>query len=246
MINNSAVDSNAVSNPLSIATKLFDQHSSIINIKKKKFYSVLNFKKTSSTEVEKVINNLSIVKACQKDDIPTKVIKMNKDIFADFIAKDFNNCVDKGVFPDDLKHADVTPIHKKKDKSDKTNYRPVSILPDISKMYEKLIYNQLYDYFDDILSPSQCGFRKGHSTQHCLLVMLEKFKESVDKGNEFGALLTDLSKAFDCIDHKLLIAKLCWYGVSSSSLNLIVSYFSNRTQRVKIKTSYSDRSNIEY
>ena len=78
LINNSAADSNAVSNPLSIATKLFDQHPSIINIKKKKFDSVLNFKKPSSTEVEKVINNLSIVKACQKDDIPTKVIKMNK------------------------------------------------------------------------------------------------------------------------------------------------------------------------
>ena len=251
MINNSAVDSNAVSNPLSIATKLFDQHPSIINIKKKKFDSVVNFKKASSTEVEKVIDNLSIVKACKKDDIITKVIKINKDIFAGFITKDFNNCVDKGVFPDDLKHADVTPIHKKKDKSDKTNYackliRPVSILPNISKIYEKLIYNQLYDYFEDILSPSQCGFLKGHSTRHCLLAMLEKFKESEDKGNEFSALLTDLSKAFDCIDHKLLIAKLFSYGVSPSSLNLIFSYLSSRTQRVKIKTSYSDKSNIEY
>ena len=82
--------------------------------------------------------------------------------------------------------------------------------------------------------------------QHCLLVMLENLKESVDKGNEFDALLTDLSKAFDCIDHKLLIAKLFWYGVSPSSLNLIFSYLSNRTQRVKIKSSYSDTSNIEY
>ena len=160
--------------------------------------------------------------------------------------KDFNNCVDKGVFSDDLRHADVTPIHKKKDKSGKTKYRPVSILPNISKIYEKLIYKQLYHYFDDILSPSQCGFRKGHSTQHCLLVMLEEFKESVDKENEFGALLTDLSKAFDCIDHKLLIAKLFWYGTSPSSLNLIFSYLSNRTQRVKLKTSYSDKSFIEY
>ena len=155
---------------------------------------------------------------------------MNQYIFAGFIAKNFNNCVDKGVFPDDLRHADVTPIHKKKDNSDKINYRTVSILPNISKIYDKLIYNQLYDYFDDILSPSQYGFRKGYSTQHCLLVMLEKFKESVDKGNEFGALLTDLSKAFDCIDHKLLIAKLFWYGVSPSSLNLIfLSFKSNST-----------------
>ena len=77
---------------------------------------------------------------------------MNKDIFAGFIAKDFTDCVDKGLFSDDLKHADVAPIHKKKDKSDKINYRPVSIFPNIPKIFEKLIYNQLYDYFDDILS----------------------------------------------------------------------------------------------
>ena len=136
LINNSTVDSNTISNSLSIAIKLFDQHPSIINIKKKKFDSVLNFIKISSTEVENVINNLSIVKACQKDDIPTKLIKMNKDIFADSIAKDFNNCVNEGEFPNELRHAYFTAIHKKKDKSDKTNYRPVSILPNISKLYE--------------------------------------------------------------------------------------------------------------
>ena len=116
MINISAVDSDAISNPLAtIATKLFDQHPSIINIKKKNFDLVLNFKKARSTEVDKVINNLSIVKACQKDDIPAKVIKMNKGIFSGFIARDFNNRVGKGVLPHDLKHADVKPVHKKKD-----------------------------------------------------------------------------------------------------------------------------------
>ena len=82
------------------------------------------------------------------------------------------------------------------------------MITNISKIYEKLIYNQLYDYFDDILSPSRCGFRKGYSMQHCLRVMLEKVKGSVDKGNKLGALLTGLSKSLDCIDHKLLIIKL--------------------------------------
>ena len=80
----------------------------------------------------------------------------------------------------------------------------------------------------------------------CLLVILEKCKGSADKGSEFGALLTGLSKAFACIDHKLLIRRLFWYGVSPSSLSLIFSYLSNQTQRVKTKTSYSDRSNIKY
>ena len=70
------------------------------------------------------------------------------------------------------------------------------------------MYNQFSKYFDSLLAPNQCGFRKGFSSQYCLLVMLEKFKEAIDRGNQFGALLTDLSKAFDCIDHKLLIAKV--------------------------------------
>ena len=130
---------------------------------------------------------------------------MNKDIFAGFIAKYFNKCADKGVFPDDLKY--VTPIHKKKDKSDKTDYRPVTILLNTSKIYEKLIYNRLCDYFDDIKPPSQCDFRKGHSTQHYLLVMLENVENLQNKGNKCGAVLTDLSKAFDSIDCKLLFVK---------------------------------------
>ena len=87
----------------------------------------------------------------------------------------------------------------------------VSILTNISKLYEKLIYNQLYDYFNDIQSPSQSSFRKGYSTQLCQIAMLE---ESVDKENQFDTLLSDLLKAFDCNDHELLIAKLFWYEVS--------------------------------
>ena len=120
---------------------------------------------------------------------------------------------------------------QKKDESDKTNYQPVSILPNISKIYEKIIYNQLYEYFHDKLFPSQCGFRKDYSSQDSLLVMTEKFNESINKGNVFGALLTDLLKAFDCIDHTLLIAKLSAFGVSPLLLKLPYSYLSNRTQR---------------
>ena len=111
----------------------------------------------------------------------------------------------------------------------------MSILTNILKIHEKLLYNQLSKYFDSLLATNQCGFRKGFSSQYCLLVILEKFKEAIDRGNQFGALLIDLSKAFDCIDHTLLIAKLYEYGVSSSALNIISSYL-----------KHSARSNIEY
>ena len=105
------------------------------------------------------------------------------------IDKHFNYCIDKSEFPNDLKHADIVPLYKKNNKCEKENYRPVSILSNLSKIYEKLMYNQLYEYFDNILFSSQCGFRKGYSVQHCLLVMFEKVNAAIDRGNEFGTLL---------------------------------------------------------
>ena len=174
-----------------------------------------------------------------------KVIKINKDIFANFITDYFTYCIACSEFPDELKHA-VIPVHKKNEKCNKTNYRPVSILTNISKIYEKLLYDQLSKYFDSLLATNQCGFRKGFSSQYCLLVMLEKFKKAIDRGNQSGALLTDLSKAFYCIDHKRLITKLYEYGVSSSVLNIISSYLKHRTQRSKISDCFSTRSSIEY
>ena len=108
------------------------------------------------------------------------------------------------------------------------------------------MYDQLSKYFDSLLATNQCRFRKGFSSQYCLLVMLEKFMEATDRGNQFEALLIDLSKGFYCIDHKLLIAKLSEYDLSSSALNVISSYLKHRTQRTKINDCFSTRSNIEY
>ena len=103
------------------------------------------------------------------------------------IARDFNNYIDKDVFPHNPKHTDVTLVQKKKDKSDKSNVRLVRKFLNISKIYKKQFHNQLYKKFDSILFPSQCGYCK--SGQHCHL----------DKENEFEAFLTDISKAFHCI-----------------------------------------------
>ena len=102
-----------------------------------------------------------------------------------------------------------------------------------------MLYDQILDFFNDIFSKYQCGFRKNYSTQYALLLMIEKWRESVDSGNVFGALLTDLSKAFDCLPHDLILAKLHAYGFDEMSLKLMHDYLSGRQQRTKIENTYS-------
>ena len=129
-----------------------------------------------------------------------------------------------------LKWADVKPAHKKGSRTDKENYRPVSILPNVSKIYERCLFKQLTNYFEDLFSKYQCGFRKGFSVANCLLPIIEKCRESLDQGGAYGALLTDLSKAFDCLPHDLMIAKLHAYGLDTKSLRFMHSYLTNRKQ----------------
>ena len=106
------------------------------------------------------------------------------------------------------------------------------------------MFKQMSDYFESFLSKCQCGFRKGYSPQHCLLPMLEKWKSAIDNRKMFGALLTDLSKAFDCLSHDLLIAKLNAYGFSIAALRLVQNYLSNRKQRTKINSDFSSWEEI--
>ena len=105
-------------------------------------------------------------------------------------------------------------------------------------MYKRLLFKQI-EYFEPLLSKFQCGFGKGFSAQHCLLATLEKWKSAVDNKRFFDALLTDLSKAFDCFPHDLLLAKLNAYGFSLPALKLIQSYLSNRKQRTKVKSEFN-------
>ena len=168
-----------------------------------------------------------------------KISKENADYFAEFICIQCNDSVTSSKFLSPFKCANITPIFKNESRNRKTNYRPASILPIVSKIFENVVSNQLSSYFEKNFPKFQCGFRKGFSTEHCLLLMLEKWKHAVDNKKVYGALPTDLSIAFDCIYHDLLFAKLNGYGLSLPALKLVHSYLQNRKQRTKNGTAYS-------
>ena len=119
---------------------------------------------------------------------------------------------------------------------------PVSVLPSVSKIFERIIQNQFSSYIDEFLSPYLCGYRKGFNTQYALLSLIEKWKKTLYDNGYTGAILMDLSKAFDTINHELLIAELYAYWFSKDALKLIHSYLSDCWQRTKINKSFSSWS----
>ena len=146
----------------------------------------------------------------------------------------------KGLFPDSLKLANITPVHKKNKPTHKENYIQVSTLLLMSKIFERLTYDQLNEYLKQYLNIVLCGVRNAHSTQHTLLRLLQKSQNELDKLGFVGNILMDLSKAYNCLSQGLMIAKIEVYDIGKSGLNLLPSYLSNRRQRLKVNSSYSD------
>ena len=228
-------------NYISNIVEKFKTHPSILKIKEYvKIEEPFHFEPIDETVINGKIGSLDKRKPTTYNNIPTKILVENKDIISPILTEIYNVSNKYSNFPNALKLADVTPVHKKNERSKKDNYRPVSILPPVSKIFERNIYEQISSYIDKYLSPFMFGFRKGYSTQQCLSVMISKWKRAVDSGKLAGALLTDLSKAFDCLNHELLIAKLEAYGFDKSSLEYIYSYLSNRKQRTKVNNSFSE------
>ena len=224
----------------------FKHHPSVLKIKQNvRVSESFHFSASDVDEISKKINNLDIKKPTTYNNIPTRLLVESNDIAAPFITTIFNKSIANGDFPSLLKLADITPTYKKDDTSKKENYRPVSILTPVSKFFERSMHDQIALYMETYLSPFLCGFRKGYSTQNCLMVMLERWKKALDKQKIAGALLTDLSKAFDCLNHELIIAKLDAYGFDFPSLAYIYSYLCDRKQRTKVNNSFSTWSSIK-
>ena len=190
---------------------------------------------------------VDIARATGLDQISNKVLKLAAPIIYRQLTDLFNLSVKSGVFPVDWKLAKVSPIYKTGERIDPNNYRPISVLSTIARIFEKVIYEQLYDYLSrkNILDPRQSGFRSLHSTVTALLDLTNQWCFNIDRGLINGVLFLDLKKAFDTVDHNLLLIKLEYVGVRGQTLEWFKSYLSNRSQVVFINGVLSEHEQIK-
>ena len=184
----------------------------------------------------KEINNLEQNKSPGQDEFTSKFLKISANMIVPTLCEIFNLSIKTGEYPDPLKIAKVIPIFKKGDPSLASNYRPISVLSCINKIFEKILFKRLYNFLEkyNILYEFQFGFRQGHSTEHALVEIVDKIKHAIDNNELTCGLFLDLSKAFDTVNHNILLQKLEHYGIRGTALNLFKSYLSNRKQYVQI------------
>ena len=199
----------------------------------------------SADEISTIIKELQNGKA---SDIPINIIKKVSHIICPILELNFNHLMKEGIFPDKLKIGKISPIYKKENRELLENYRPISTLPIFGKIFEKIIYARLYNYFTSqgIIHDKQFGFRKGHSTSHALNFSVNHIQNAVHQKKHVLGIFIDLSKAFDTIDHQILLNKLESYGVRGNTLKLIKSYLTNRLQYVNIFGEDSKHELIQY
>ncbi len=151
----------------------------------------------------------------------------------------FNYSLRTGEIPSEWKMANVTPVLKKGSRVDINNYRPMSVLPTVAKVFERIVHRQLYSYLEEnqLLHQEQSGFRPHHSTMDALLKVTDNFRKALDANELLGAVFIDLSKAFDSIDHELLLQKLESYGIHDSGLRWFQNYLSGRRQGYNIRST---------
>ena len=197
---------------------------------------------TTSTEIENIIMSLSSAKASGPFSISTSLLKTLKGILSIPLQLLFNCSFSTGLVPDQFKVARVVPIHKKGSSYLVSNYRPISLLSIFNKLIEKLMYNRIISYLEkfSILHNNQFGFRSKHSTTHALLLLTDRIQRSIDNGTYSCGIFLDLCKAFDTVDHKILLAKLEYYGIRGAPNDWFVSYLSNRRQFVSLSGTNSD------
>ena len=228
-----------LTDPIDVALTKFEQHPSILEIRSKVSVSLFSFNTVPVEDVVFEIMSLNSNKASAHNNIPVKNSKQNSDISSPVLHFIINKAIIECIFPDKLKYADIAPLHKCAETTNKKNYRPISMLPLVSKVFERILHKQIGYFIDEKLFRYVCGYRKGYNTQYALMALLEQWRTTLDNQGYAGIVIVDLSKAFDTVNYELLLAKLHAYGFGKSALTMVNSYLTNRWHRTKINSSYS-------
>ena len=182
------------------------------------------------------IKSIDAKKSMGYDEIPPKIIKWAPHLFAPVLKILFNKCIDMGYYPSGMKTAKVAPIYKDGDKNDLNNYRPISVLTQFNQLFERLLSKRYLNFFQkfDVITKKQYGFLKKHCTEHAILDLKEYILSRLDEKEVMAVLFLDLQKAFDTVNHDILLKKLYHYGVRGNAYRLLSSYLSGRQQYTKI------------
>ncbi len=191
-----------------------------------------SFEPVTLKEVAELMRGLSPSKACGANGLTARLLKAYGDTIHPVLIHIFNQSFTRNEFPAVWKVAKVTPLYKEGSCSDPGNYHPISVLPILSKELERVAHNRLYDFIsrNNLLTASQSGFRKGHSTGTCLMDFLQNIYDGVESGCATGELFLDLKKVFDTVNHRILVSTLSKMGLSSDSLDWVDSYLYGRVQ----------------
>lgn len=194
------------------------------------------------TFVFNFLSSLDTSKATGLDGVGPRLLKLSAGVITKSITSIANECIRLGKFPTSWKQAKVTPLYKGGAKDEINNYRPISILPTLSKLIEKFIHKHLMEFLNtfELIHQSQSGFRPGHSTETALLLMTEQWLKALNEGQIVGTVMVDFRKAFDLVDHNLLLKKLACYKCNSTFMKLMESYLKNRTQVTSVNGKVSE------
>ena len=202
---------------------------------------------TNPEEILEIIKEIKSKNSSGHDTINTKLIKSIDNSISKPISILINMSIQSGIVPDSLKLAKIIPIYKSKSPGEFSNYRPISLLTSLSKILEKIVHKRLYSFLENecILNPNQFGFRKKHSTIDAVTKFISDITTSLDNKESTIAIYLDLSKAFDTINHTLLLKKLDHYGIRGLPLAWFKSYLENRKHYIEYKKHTSRTCKIE-